>query len=955
MDTIIGDSNSDTINAFPFDKPSESITVDDNTFTVGDYIDGGAGVDTLNIYLEDGFNPQFPSFASVKNVEIVNLRSVDGNTFTAGALVNTVDASMLEGVQQLWQYGNANDVTKVAAGTAVGFGDDNGLAQTITAKAGVSSAYIALSAATGTLTTSGATSVTVIGSKANGTFTLNINETSTATQVNLNTAVATSLIVGEAAVKSINAAESSGAITVTLANDQSLTSGSGNDFVSLGATSNAVNTGAGDDTISLSASALAAGGAINGGTGADTLTMSSANASTASTATTALAISNIEKLSLGQTIGTSDIADLSKLGNANYVVSAGTGGAVPASKESFTIDLTGTASGTDSVTFDGATFSFTPGGNANSAFTVGDSTTNWSVIGVTATSVNFEAIVAGAKADVTSSDFLWNDATSSGSQSISVSTPSTQGASATSGSFETFTLDNLQSASGNKTFHFDGSAINLPNNASVAQAILAITTAAFSNWIAAPDPANPTTGILFTAKTVGDKTNVTGPSFNGANQYNGFTIGAINDGSNATAAIAEVFAATLAGTASGPDSVTFDGVTVQLAAGDSSTVAAVKIATAVNASAGAAWTATSSLGVVTFTAKVAGATTDVVVGDFVFADGLTTGTPGITVSSLTQGYDAGVGTLTVSKLRSGGTFELTGIVAGSNIINVIDSAATTSASDVLNLKLYGSSNLVNTGTVTVADVETINITTSNSATTSPTVASTVNLIAAAATTVTVTGNHGVDFSGSTLSKVNLLDASGVTGSGAGGRVNYVSANADATKSVTIKAGTGDDFVVGGAGNDAISLGAGKDETWSTSGADTFTLGAGSDKYVLKNAAHSVLGKMDVITDFNANTYGQGASGASTSAGATLDPTKLTGDVIDLSDLISATGVSVFVAGNAADATVFVANTGENTSLAGIGLDASTGKLYVDLDSNGTIDSVIQLTGVTAITEAAFVI
>jgi hypothetical protein len=37
------------------------------------------------------------------------------------------------------------------------------------------------------------------------------------------------------------------------------------------------------------------------------------------------------------------------------------------------------------------------------------------------------------------------------------------------------------------------------------------------------------------------------------------------------------------------------------------------------------------------------------------------------------------------------------------------------------------------------------------------------------------------------------------------------------------------------------------------------------------------------------------------------------------------------------------------------LDSTSGKLYIDLNSDGAIDSVIGLTGVTTITEAAFVL
>ena len=43
-----------------------------------------------------------------------------------------------------------------------------------------------------------------------------------------------------------------------------------------------------------------------------------------------------------------------------------------------------------------------------------------------------------------------------------------------------------------------------------------------------------------------------------------------------------------------------------------------------------------------------------------------------------------------------------------------------------------------------------------------------------------------------------------------------------------------------------------------------------------------------------------------------------------------------------------------TTNTGIALDKSTGKLYIDVDKNGTADSVIELSGVTTITADAFV-
>lgn len=111
VDTFTGTSGNDTINAQAVDATGAAKT----TLSGFDAIDGGAGTDTLNIYTTNAENAVFPTAATVKNVEIVNVY----NTANAAALG---DASKFEGVTQLWQHGtNAADVSKLAATTTAGF------------------------------------------------------------------------------------------------------------------------------------------------------------------------------------------------------------------------------------------------------------------------------------------------------------------------------------------------------------------------------------------------------------------------------------------------------------------------------------------------------------------------------------------------------------------------------------------------------------------------------------------------------------------------------------------------------------------------------------------------------------------------------------------------------------------------------------------------------------------
>ena len=338
------------------------------------------------------------------------------------------------------------------------------------------------------------------------------------------------------------------------------------------------------------------------------------------------------------------------------------------------------------------------------------------------------------------------------------------------------------------------------------------------------------------------------------------------------------------------------------------------------------------------------------------------------------------GGLTLNNVISTGTVELTGIVQAASAINVKDAAVGTT--DVLNIKLNGTSNLVNTAATTIASVETINITTADSsALSNPAAASTVLLAVADATKITVTGNHGVDFTGSTLTKVATLDASGVAGTGTtstaigtAGKVTFTTVvtasdvsitggNGDdvfnagsvgATKVATINGGAGNDTITGGLGKDVINGGDGNDTITGGAEADSLTGGAGSDTFKFAATTDSTLVNKDVINDFVANTYGQGLNGKVDENGATTTSTQLNGDVLDFDAITTMTKIAVGIYTNAADATVFLQNSGTaTTDVLAAALDSTTGNLYVDLNSDGTADMVIQLTGVTTLTAAAF--
>lgn len=330
--------------------------------------------------------------------------------------------------------------------------------------------------------------------------------------------------------------------------------------------------------------------------------------------------------------------------------------------------------------------------------------------------------------------------------------------------------------------------------------------------------------------------------------------------------------------------------------------------------------------------------------------------------------------LTLENLASNGTVELT---AATNVVTAGVKDAAAGTADVLNVVLTNSTaGVVAYGKVVAADVETVNITTNDTGTAANTAATidTFTLEATKATKVVVSGNNGLTLTNTGNVKIVEFDASGVVGNGtddtaANLKVTFTSANTTATDTVKITGGAGNDVLTGNAGLDTIVGGAGNDTITGGAEVDTLTGGAGNDTFVYNAASDSTLAKMDTITDFSANTFGQGTNGAATDAGAsTADAAKWTGDVIDVAAIIAAatdtdgsTGITkldVFVASNAADALTFIQNVGNaanNDGQTGFALDSSSGKLYLDFNSDGVVDSVIGLTGVTTITEAAFVI
>lgn len=275
-DTPVGGNANDTFNALTIKADGTPAT----TFSAFDSIDGGAGVDTLNIYTDvaNNFNDVLPGNLVVKNVEIVNIKNASG----AAALA---DVSKYQGVQELWQEVSATTVTNLATGVTAGFRDI--LAATTLAadtNATATSAKIALSnVAEGSVVdvdgsaSDALTSVTLSGTVAdtngNGAVaatTLVFAVGEDVTTATVNSGVTTTLVIDDtvstAKVSTVDLSGSTGAITfVGDADVKTITGGAGKDTLTIATAtvkdnaatvadetvSALVNTGAGNDTVNV--------------------------------------------------------------------------------------------------------------------------------------------------------------------------------------------------------------------------------------------------------------------------------------------------------------------------------------------------------------------------------------------------------------------------------------------------------------------------------------------------------------------------------------------------------------------------------------------------------------------------------------------------------------------------------------------------------------------------------
>jgi len=325
---------------------------------------------------------------------------------------------------------------------------------------------------------------------------------------------------------------------------------------------------------------------------------------------------------------------------------------------------------------------------------------------------------------------------------------------------------------------------------------------------------------------------------------------------------------------------------------------------------------------------------------------------------------------TINNVANGGTVELAGDNTLTNGITIGVKDASYGTSDSVTLALTASASGVRAGgVVTVAGVETVNISTSLTASTYVNNLDTLSLTAAAAKTVNVSGNQGLDLTGATIgTAITKVDASGLTGTsnafsfttgalvaatasapsatitGTSTGVNTIIATSS-LKPVIISVGgsanTASNALTGSALGDTISGGAGDDVITGGGGLDNLTGGGGSDQFVIADGS-GTSGSPVVITDF-----------VRTATAGTNDILSLTGNEAVAANAITGWTVSSGVYTKAgASLSDFWTAAAANFSALAAGAFESGGNTYVfyqGATTASTDDVYIQLTGVTGIT------
>ena len=323
------------------------------------------------------------------------------------------------------------------------------------------------------------------------------------------------------------------------------------------------------------------------------------------------------------------------------------------------------------------------------------------------------------------------------------------------------------------------------------------------------------------------------------------------------------------------------------------------------------------------------------------------------------------GTAAINNLVSGGTVELRADGASTPALTVSVKSALVSSTDALTLVL-NKNGVLAAGSVTAANVETINITNFDQPT-APTLGftaakDTLTLVATSATSIVVSGNNGLTLTNTNNTEVTNFDASGVVGNSTAATatldvtsdsssnlaVQFISANTTSTDAVSIKGGAGADTLTGNAGVDTISGGSGADNITGGTNADVLTGGSGADNFYFADGDSSY-NAYDVITDLGSTDniiYGTIASPVTPTISGAVTGTASTA-AISLAGVASFAGVSSVGSTTLAEKVQVLDATLNTDGVSVLFTHNDTTFMYINTDTATTADLtgiVIQLTG-----------
>ena len=300
------------------------------------------------------------------------------------------------------------------------------------------------------------------------------------------------------------------------------------------------------------------------------------------------------------------------------------------------------------------------------------------------------------------------------------------------------------------------------------------------------------------------------------------------------------------------------------------------------------------------------------------------------INYVTSAGTGAAGTLAISGFTSGGTFVQTALLNATGGATL--TGALTSGSDSFTLAATGANGFVNAGTLTLAQVETVNIVLTDNDSVAATTAFDLNFDAVAATTINVSGNAGITFANSNTSAVSVMDAHLVTA----GNVTFTGNNIAST----ITGGAGNDSLTGGIQNDVITGGDGADVITGGAGADVMTGGIGIDTFTIGNTDSGItVVTADTITDFatGVDLIKLGLAGDATAAAATQNYVEASVAVVDFTAALAAANIALAALNGTAGNTA--------AELYAFEFDAVNGYLFNDTDGDGDADQMIVMTGI----------